>query len=67
MSRPRYRPPGGYWLVFHLLSPTTWPQQGVNLLEITLVSRDDAVLAEPGVRDVELETQVDETVRHHSS
>ena len=58
MSRPRYRPPGGYWFVFHLLSPNCWPRQGVNSLAITLVSRDDAVASEPGVRDVELETQV---------
>ena len=57
MSRPRYRPPGGYWFVFHLLSADSWPRQGVNSLAIELISRDTAVKGEPGVRDVELETQ----------
>ena len=62
MSRPSYRPPGGYWSVFHLLSPNCWPRQGINSLAITLISRDDAVASEPGVRDVELETQVRNTL-----
>lgn len=57
MSRPRYRPPGGYWFILRLLSPGSWPSQGSNSLAITLVSRDAHVLGEPGVRDVELETQ----------
>ena len=56
MSQPRYRPPGGYWLIFRL-DEGAWPVQGTNTLEIELLENDAGVLDEPGVRDVELETK----------
>eukprot|EP01050_Picozoa_sp_SAG11_P020917 SAG11_NODE_3616_length_2337_cov_1.323503_3_plen_85_part_00 len=58
MSQPRYRPPGGYWLVFTLGGPRCWPRQaGPNVLSVELVLRDGGLRGPAGLRDVELESK----------
>ena len=56
MSAPRYRTGSGYWFVYRL-DRAHWPVKGDNTIEVTLKHRDRAVLAQPYVRDVELETK----------
>ena len=56
MSAPRYRTGSGYWFVYRL-NRAHWPIKGKNTVEVTLTHRDRAVLAQPFIRDVELETK----------
>ena len=55
MSGPR-RTAQGYWFVF-TLDRDSWPRQGTNTLQITLVERDPDVTPPVVVQDVELETK----------
>ena len=55
MSAPRFRV-FGYWFIFRL-DREHWPLRGANVLEVTLVRRDAAVIPEASVRDVELEVR----------
>ena len=54
MSAPRNRSGPSYWCVFRL-DAEHWPQQGENILEVTLLERDSVVPPARALRDVELE------------
>jgi hypothetical protein len=56
MAAPRYRAGSGYWFIWHL-EQAYWPVQGENVLEVTLLEKDEGVLPTPFLRDVELETK----------
>ena len=55
MNGPR-RTAQGYWFVF-TLDRDSWPRQGDNTLQITLLERDPDVTPPVVVQDVELETK----------
>jgi hypothetical protein len=55
MKAPRYRV-NGYWYIFNL-DQAHWPKQGANSLEVTLLKRDQELLAPIGLRDVEIDTR----------
>jgi hypothetical protein len=55
MRSPRYRI-FGYWFVFKL-DRAHWPRTGENEFEVTLHHRDEVVLPDLILRDVELETK----------
>ena len=55
MSEPR-RVAQGYWFVF-TLDRDSWPRQGANTLQVTLLERDAVATPPVIVQDVELETK----------
>ena len=55
MSGPR-RVAQGYWFVF-TLDRDSWPRQGANTLQVTLLERDPVATPPVVVQDVELETK----------
>ena len=55
LGAPRYRV-GGYWFIYKP-SRAYWPVAGDNELSVTLIRRDNAVINERLLRDVELETK----------
>ena len=56
MSAPRYRTGSGYWFIYRL-DRMHWPEQGNNVVEVTLTRRDPDLSAQVVIRDVELETK----------
>ena len=54
MNAPRNRTGPTYWFVFRL-EPETWPVKGQNILTATLNARDEHLLGEVQLRDLELE------------
>ena len=56
MMAPRFRTGAGYWFIFRL-DRDHWPRSGDNVLEVTLLDRDPAIVPQIHIRDVELETK----------
>ncbi len=54
LNAPRCRSHPSYWFIFKL-GPELWPRRGANVVEVTLLERDEEAAPPVAVRDVELE------------